>query len=185
MSLREMKKLRTRRSIQTEALRLFDLQGYEATTVDQIAAAAEVSPSTFFRYFATKEDVVVEDEYDPLIVEALRRRPAGEPPVDAIRAVLREVFVPIYAEDGERILARTRLSLSVPQLRARMWENLHQTQEMIVTALDADPADTRVLVGAVVGAWMAVIRTWTDTGEGDLPELLDDALVRLGRGFRE
>ena len=62
--LRDRKKQKTRWSIQEHALRLFQEHGYDQTTVDQIAAAAEISPSTFFRYFKTKEDVVVQDEYD-------------------------------------------------------------------------------------------------------------------------
>ena len=73
--LRERKKAKTRAAIQEVALRLFERQGYEATTIEQIAEAAEVSPSTFFRYFGSKEDVVVYDALDPILIEAWRKQP--------------------------------------------------------------------------------------------------------------
>ena len=80
MSLRERKKAETRARIQEEAMRLFLAQGYDATTVDQIAEAAGVSHMTFFRNFPAKEDVVATDDYDPMMAELIRARPAGEPP---------------------------------------------------------------------------------------------------------
>ena len=86
--LRERKKQKTRWAIQDHAMRLFAEQGYEATTVDQIAAAAEISPSTFFRYFKTKEDVVVQDEYDAVITDGLRDLDPAGPPMTAIRTVM-------------------------------------------------------------------------------------------------
>ena len=68
---RERKKTATRDRLRNCALGLFHEQGYEATTVEQITAAAGVSHMTFFRYFPTKEDVALADNYDPLIVELL------------------------------------------------------------------------------------------------------------------
>ena len=73
--LRERKKAKTRAAIQHEAIRLFSEQGYEATTIEQIAEVVEIAPSTFFRYFRAKEDLVLTDEYDPLIIEAFRAQP--------------------------------------------------------------------------------------------------------------
>jgi hypothetical protein len=89
--LRERKKARTRTAIQRHALRLFGEQGYQATTVEQVAAAAEVSMSTVFRYFPTKEDLLVLDGYHSLatsVAEAFRRQPADLGPVGALRGAL-------------------------------------------------------------------------------------------------
>ena len=78
MGLRERKKQKTREAIQREAMRLFQEQGYEATTIEQIAEAVEISPSTFFNYFPSKEDVVFTDPYDPLFISTFLERPGEE-----------------------------------------------------------------------------------------------------------
>lgn len=90
--LRERKKAKTRWTIQEHALRLFVQQGYEATTVEQVAEAAEVSPSTFFRYFPTKEDVVVQDAYGPLTIALFREVPPGTPLIGTLRQAVRTAF---------------------------------------------------------------------------------------------
>src|SRR5713101_2607092 len=92
LGLRERKKAKTRAAIQQYALRLFREQGYAATTVEQIAAAVEVSPSTFFRYFPTKEDVVLYDAFDPLLIAAFEAQPADLSPIQALRGAMRAVF---------------------------------------------------------------------------------------------
>ena len=84
--LRERKKIKLRRAIQTTALRLFETQGYEHTTVEQIAEAAETSTTTFYRYFPTKEDVVLDNDASPLFEVAVATRPAGESLTATIRA---------------------------------------------------------------------------------------------------
>src|SRR5665648_501600 len=76
---------RTRARLQACALELFTAQGYDATTVEQIATAAGVSHMTFFRHFPTKESVLVEDPYDPLIAEAVRAQPTDLPPLERVR----------------------------------------------------------------------------------------------------
>src|SRR5712691_13128812 len=117
--LRERKKARTRASIREHALRLFREQGYHKTTVEQIAAAAEVSPSTFFRYFPTKEDVVLQDAMDTRLAEALVRQPAEIGPVAAMRAAAAQTFQALSTEDQERMRETATLTMSVPELRAR------------------------------------------------------------------
>jgi hypothetical protein len=82
IGLRERKKAKTRAAIQHHALRLFREHGYEETTVEQIAEAAEVSESTLYRYFPTKEDLVLWDEFDPLLIEAFRAQPPELTPLE-------------------------------------------------------------------------------------------------------
>src|SRR6266852_6004588 len=120
--LRERKKARTRAAIREHALRLFREQGYAATTVDQIAEAAEVSPSTFFRYFPTKEDVVLYDDIDPLLIAAFEAQPTDLTPIQALRGAMRAVFTSVSAEEMARQWERGRLILSVPELRMRFWD---------------------------------------------------------------
>ena len=124
LGLRERKKAKTRAAIQSQALRLFELQGYAATTVDQIAEAAEVSQSTFFRYFPSKEDVVLLDRYDPLLLAALVAQPAELSPIAALRRTLRSVLGGLPAEELERERQRAMLVVSVPELRARALDDL-------------------------------------------------------------
>jgi AcrR family transcriptional regulator len=102
--------------IQTEALRLFDEHGYAQTTVEEIADAAAISPRTFFRYFPTKEDVVIWDEYDPLVLELLASRPDDEPLAETLQAIVREALGGLYRRDPRRLLSRVRLSATEPEL---------------------------------------------------------------------
>src|SRR6201996_4317615 len=93
---RQRKKNATRDRIRASALRLFREQGYDATTVEQIAAAAGVSHMTFFRYFPTKEDVALADGYDPLIAGLLAQPRAEGPPPRRIRTVMVDGLRQIY-----------------------------------------------------------------------------------------
>jgi AcrR family transcriptional regulator len=188
--LRERKKQKTRWAIQEHALRLFAEQGYDATTVEQIAAAAEVSPSTFFRYFPTKEDVVLADEYDPMLIAAFEKVPPDVPPAAALRQAMRSAFDEIDAAERARVLERTKLSLSVPAVRARTLENLAATINMlaepVARRLGREPDDfgVRTLVGSLLGALIVAVFEWVDSdGARDLGDLADEALAHLEAGF--
>ena len=102
VGLRERKKARTRAAIREHALRLFREQGYHATTVEQIAEAAEISPSTFFRYFPTKEDVVLQDDFDLITLEAFERSPPSMSVIAAFRAAVAEVRAALTEEELAR-----------------------------------------------------------------------------------
>jgi AcrR family transcriptional regulator len=190
LPLRERKKLRTRRAIQDHALRLFDERGYDETTVEQIAAAAEISPSTFFRYFPTKEDVVVTDEYDPIMAEVIRDQPPEMSALDALRAMLREMLPQLYADDLEVIRMRLQLTADVPALRARTFESMRGTFELLSEAIGertgraADDSDVEAFSWAVLGVMQAALYRLIDgkVGYEDLPDLLDRNLDFLSRG---
>lgn len=186
--LREQRKARTRKAIQEHALRLFLANGYDATTVEQIAAAAEVSPMTFFRYFPSKEAVVENDEYDPLLIDFIRAQPADLGPLAALREAVVRGMRAVYDTDKDALLVRTRLILTTPALRGRQWRNGDSTQALFVEALAARTGgevtfELRVLAAAALGALTTALSTWVD-GEGadDLPTLMErgfDALASL------
>ncbi|MCX4394334.1 MULTISPECIES: TetR family transcriptional regulator [unclassified Streptomyces] len=189
--LRERKKLRTRIAIRQAAYRLIAEQGYEATTVEQIAAAAEVSPSTVFRYFPAKEDIVLTDEYDGVLAAALRGRPAGEPPLESLRHVLAEVLAEFLATGEQELRQRTRLMVEVPAVRARTAGSMSDTAGALADALAArtgrEPGDlaVRVFVAAVLGTLREVTLCWGEQGqEGDLVAMTGRALDILEGGLR-
>lgn len=183
--LRELKKQRTRAAIQRAALELVSRQGYEATTCEQIAAAAEVSPATFFRYFPTKEDVVLRDDYDPLLSAAVAARPAREGPVRAVRRALAETLGALPEQEMAAVRERTRLLLSVPALRARVHEQADTARAALAEALGPrmglPPDDLAVqAVAAACGAAMSVaVERWARDG-GRLADHMDAALAALG-----
>ena len=187
--LRERKKAKTRAAIRECALRLFREQGYDATTVDQIAQAAEVSPSTFFRYFATKEEVVLADEYDPLIFEAFAAQPAALSPAQALRGALRSVFGGMSAAERLAMRQQVELTQSVPALRAGFLDELAQAvrtmADMVAQRVGRDPGDVavRAFAGAVLGVLIAVYVYWAENPDSDLFAALDLALAQLEAGL--
>jgi AcrR family transcriptional regulator len=186
--LRERKKAKTRAAIQHHALRLFAEQGYHATTIEQIADAAEVSQSTFFRYFPTKEDVVLHDELDPRMIESLRAQPPELSPLAALRRTLREVFAELTDAEAARELQRHELARTVPELRARTLDQYASGLDMLSEAIGerlgrpADDITVRALAGAVIGIGMAVILAGEDPSP-DYVERFDAHLAQLEAGF--
>ncbi|MFD7442562.1 TetR/AcrR family transcriptional regulator [Streptomyces sp. NPDC059909] len=190
LGLRERKKLKTRIAIRKATYRLIAEQGYEATTIEQIAAAAEVSPSTVFRYFPTKEDIVLTDEYDPLMEQALRNRPAGEPPLESLRFIITHAVRAIQESDPEEMYQRTRLLAEIPAVRARMTETMAETSLLLSRVLaertgrETDDLEVRVFTAAVMGALREVTIYWAERDQrGDLVALLDRALDTLQGGL--
>jgi AcrR family transcriptional regulator len=185
--------------IQTEAVRLFTEQGYAQTTVEEIADAAAISPRTFFRYFPTKEDVVLWDEYDPQMGELIAARPDDEPVAESFRAIIRETLAGLLRRDPEQLLNRVRLLSSVPELRARFLEmqagwlssSEGHDAEMIAAAFAQrsyvpDDRQLRATVGALSAAVTIAIDEWQrDGGKSDLLGLFDQTVDALATGIGE
>lgn len=171
-------------------MRLFAEHGYEATTVDQIAAAAEISPSTFFRYFKAKEDVVVQDEYDAIIEDGLTDLDPAVPPMTAIRIVMGAALRQMDEAAAAQLLQRSRLILATPALRARSMDNLTATISLVSTLVaertdrNVEDLELRAFAGAIVGAMIAVIEIWT-AGDGRVPlaDVIDRTLGFLEAGL--
>jgi AcrR family transcriptional regulator len=191
--LRERKKARTRASLREHALRLFRERGYQNTTVEQIAAAAEVSPSTFFRYFPTKEDLVLQDDMDTRMIEALEQQPPGLGPVAAVRAAAQQMFASYSAADMEILRETTALTMTVPEIRARALDEFARTITVVAEAVarraGRAPEDlaVRTAAGAIIGVIMAITMPWEDWSEGrgfeDMFEHIDEALALLEAGL--
>ncbi|CAL9368944.1 hypothetical protein SUDANB121_00829 [Nocardiopsis dassonvillei] len=175
---------RNRAAIQKAALRLFAEQGYEATTVAQIAREAGVSHMTFFRCFPTKEDVVLDDDYDPMLEELIRARPPGEGLVERVHRATMAGLGQVYGHAREELLGRTRLLLSIPGLRARIGENLASAGTAFERGLTPEGGEAGVEVRAVAAACASALSTavtaWAEgDGEDELPDLVDRAFRAL------
>ncbi|MEV5608075.1 TetR family transcriptional regulator [Streptomyces sp. NPDC052225] len=188
--LRERKKQQTRQRIREEAYRLFAEHGYEATTVDHIAEAADISPSTFFRYYPSKEDVVTQDEYDPALAEALRARPAGEPIVDALRGALSGPLGTMLEGDLEQLLLRTRITFTDPAIRARSVAEQQRSEDALAEVIaeragrDAADLEIKCAAAALIAVFTTLMRHWVESdGEEDLIALYERYLPLLARGL--
>ncbi|WP_242908218.1 acyl-CoA-like ligand-binding transcription factor [Actinomadura terrae] len=183
--LRELKKARTRAAIQKHALRLFRERGYEATTVEQVAQAAEVAHTTVFRYFPTKEDLVITDEADPLFYESLRTQPAGMTSVEALRAAMRDVLGTFAPDELAEARERAVLILSVPALRGAAFGSFVDTMRIVGAILaeragrPSDDTAVRTLTGAAFGVMLDQMIRWAEDPDLNLVEALDTALATL------
>jgi AcrR family transcriptional regulator len=171
--------------MQRHALRLFREQGYAETTVDQIAEAAEVSPSTFFRYFPTKEDVVLYDALDPIQFQVFQAQPRELGTIEALRATVLRGTEELAADHVDQERERAELMRSVPELRGRVFEQLGSTLRMLAEQIaqregtSPDDFAVRTLAGMVVGVSMAAMSMVDDDPSRDHFELIAAGLAQL------
>jgi AcrR family transcriptional regulator len=172
---------RTRARLLAAALDLFARQGYDRTTVAEIAAAAGVTEMTFYRHFGSKDQLLLDDPYDPLIAGAIGDQPTGLPPlVRAVRGI-RSAWrgVPITDEDDVR--ERVAIVAATPSLAAAVRAGTAATEAAIVTELvagGADPADAAIAAAAVMAALMSALLQWGSGGPGNRSWSLSGAIER-------
>ncbi|MFF8591174.1 TetR/AcrR family transcriptional regulator [Streptomyces sp. NPDC015220] len=190
LGLRERKKIKTREAIRAATYALVEEQGYDATTIEQIAERAEVSPSTVFRYFPAKEDIVLTDEYGPVLVAELRARPADEPWPKSVRQVMRKAIGTGVEDHLEVSRLRTRLMVEVPAVRSRMMEGMSATGRMLCSVIaertgrDPGSLEVRVQAMSLVGGLMETTLFWAENGHrDDLADLVDRTLTVLEHGL--
>jgi AcrR family transcriptional regulator len=183
MGLRERKKLRTRRAIAGAALRLFAERGYDETTISDIAAAAEVSPRTFFSYFPSKDDVVFAEMDERLadVRTRLAERPGGETPLATFGRVADALLQAIAAEDGEYGAIQIALIRERPSLQAQALKRWSDAEDGFVGVLreiapDLDEVTAVTVIGLAFGGLRAAI-TYCRT-QGFDPERTREATER-------
>lgn len=173
----------TRQRLQRCALELFTERGFDEVTVEEVARAAGVSHMTFYRHFPTKESVVLDDPYDPLIGAAVRSQDPASPPLARVARGVLAAWGATEGPDPADVRARLRLAAGHPDLRARAWENNHRTELVIVEALTAsgvDVLEAKIAAGAVLGALTAALFDWAERRGGTLEERIVRTLELLG-----
>jgi AcrR family transcriptional regulator len=192
--LRERRKRLTAADLEAAALRLFGERGFDSVTVDDIAAEADVSRRTFFRYFASKEDVLLADHFVQLarLREAMAARPGDEPVLTALRNALLSMTGD-FEDRREMVILRGRIMRETPSLQARSlvhqktWEDA--MEKMVAARLGVDPAiDLRpgVVSATTLAAMRVAFQSWLASGAtGDLIAMTAEALDLLDGGLQQ
>jgi AcrR family transcriptional regulator len=176
---------RTAARIFQQAIALFERDGYEATTVAAIAAAAGVSEMTFFRHFATKDALLLDDPYDPVIAAGIADQPRDLPPLVRAIAGVRAAWSEVPIEGAD--LMRRRLSIAAsPALRGAVARNTVETERIVAEQLIADGADAveaRIAAAALLAAMMSALLQWaTGDDERSMGSAVEHALAVLEAG---
>ncbi|WP_330253921.1 TetR/AcrR family transcriptional regulator [Nocardia sp. NBC_00565] len=172
----ERRKIEAMSRIQQVALDLFDEHGYRNVTVERVAAAARVSPSSVYRYFGTKEMLVLYDEADPRVLDVLRTAGGGEivEPTELVR--IARLIIPVLiesllsAESERRIRRRLQYVAAIPEIRdgqtRQMRDMADQFRLLFAERTGRDPNDLTIGMAAAAGVWggVAALDHWAATG---------------------
>ncbi|WP_454083875.1 TetR/AcrR family transcriptional regulator [Georgenia sp. Marseille-Q6866] len=174
---------RTHAALQHAALELFAKQGYDATTVTQIARRAGVSEMSLFRHFTTKDALVLDDPFDPLIGEAVLARPSDEAPMRAVVEAVRETLAGLSEEVVPVLRQRLRIVAEAQSLDGALERNSAATAAVIADSLVSRGVErdaARVVAAAVIAGLSAALLEWAGRGDRRLDQALNDALDVLG-----
>ncbi|WP_121256238.1 TetR/AcrR family transcriptional regulator [Nocardioides ferulae] len=183
VGLRERKKIATMRRLQRIAVEQFEEHGFDRVTVEHIAEHAEVSPSTVYRYFGTKEGLVLRDEYDDIVMEVFTRLMGEHDPWTAFTVAMRIVGESHFTVDGDSSLRRTRIWYETPAVRAAGFMLLDETAKQLAPIMHAHDRfgrsleDYRVVSASLVAALFACLEQWYERGgDSDLVETVVHAV---------
>jgi AcrR family transcriptional regulator len=190
LPLRERKRLAAMRRIQDVAIEQFERDGFDDVTIEQIAAASDVSPSSVYRYFGTKERIVVWDPHDAAAVHLVGQDLPDLPPTEAIRTIIVGTLGEAFRTDADGIRRRLRLAFTHPSIEAVLHLQTTQLTPAVAALLahqldrESDDLDVQVLAYAFVGGLMGALRHWHDSGYTTPVEaLIDRPLALLQRGL--
>jgi AcrR family transcriptional regulator len=189
--LRERKKVHTREALAQAALDLFARQGFDHTTIDEIADMCDISPRTFFRYFPSKEAVLYADadQRRDQLMQALAERPAGEAPLVSIRQVLLALVRGLENDRG-RLLEKRRIFAETASLRSASLEHQQGWEDAILEAMRSrqtssagpSPFEIRLVTSLVLAALRVALSSWLEDG-GDLMAIATSAFDRIAVGL--
>jgi len=170
---------RTRARLLAAALELFAHQGYDVTTVAQVAAAAGVTEMTFYRHFGSKDQLVLADPYDPLIAGAVGDQPTDLPPLLRAARGIRAAWRGLPITDEGPVRERVAIVAATPSLAAAVRGNTAATESAITDELvsgGADPRAAAIAAAAVMAALMTALLQWGSGGDGSLSDAIERAL---------
>ena len=173
------KAARTRGALLAAAFDLFGRQGYEQTTVAQIAKAVGVTEMTFYRHFGSKDQLLIDDPYDPLIASAIGEQPAGLRPLARAVRGIRLAWRRLPITDDAPIRQRVAIVASTPTLLPTLRASSAATERAIADQLVADGADltdATVAAAAAMAALMAGLTSWAVTDSGSLGDAVERSL---------
>ncbi len=176
----------TRQRLQTAALDLFEARGFDRVTVEEIAAAAGVSHMTFFRHFGSKDRVLLDDPFDPMIAMAVAATDPQLPAVERVAAGFLAVLPGIDPADDAGVRRRWRIAVGNPSLEGGMAANTRATQDAIA-AVASDPGDRRdlnIAAAGCLGALMVALLEWAaDDTDVTLADAVGSALHIMAPGL--
>lgn len=190
VGLRERKRLAAMRRIQEVSLDLFDANEYAAVTVEQIAEASEVSPSSVYRYFGTKEQIVLWDEFDVIQVDVLAGALSATVPLDGVRRALEQGIAGLTDDDELLLKRRLKLIMSTPALEQVSIGQTYLLSEAVGEVLagrlgrPAVDLEVQVFAHALVGGLIGMFHHWHGTGFADpLREVFERCFVIFEEGL--
>lgn len=173
VGLRARKRVALIRHIQAVALDLFDANGFDKVTVEEVASAAEVSASSLYRYFGTKEGLILHDEHDEPMVAAVVRHLADHDALDAVLLAVEEMGEEHFVRDADLTLRRLPYLVNVPSVRAAGHLAVDQLVRRLADVL-AEPGrrpartavEARAVAGAVLWGLIGSLLAWYESGAG-------------------